>query len=160
MITNICTEISQPLETYTGDAYQAMRQFDTVEEICRWIEMLLVDYATEISIHQVELKDPVIEKAIEYIKAHIFEKVCAEDVCRYIGFSKAYFSKYFKEKTNLNFRAYLLDLKITYAQQQLASNSNTPSELSVMFGYEEYSSFSRAFKMRTGFSPIDYQKNI
>lgn len=37
-------------------------------------------------------------------------------------------------------------------------NRYTPSELALLLGYEEYSSFSRAFKARTGFSPQDYQK--
>lgn len=64
----------------------------------------------------------------------------------------------FSFKTDLNFRDYLLDLKVNYAQQMLAENQYTPSELAVLLGYEEYSSFSRAFKVRTGFSPQDYQK--
>lgn len=158
LITEIRTHSEKTLDSYTGDAYQAMRQFDTFEEIYAWLEKVLVDFSYEVSIHHVEMQDPVIEKALEYIKSHICQKISAEDVCRYIGLSKTYFSKYFKEKTDLNFRDYLLDLKIDYAQQKLTENSCTPSELAALLGYEEYSSFSRAFKARTGFSPQDYQK--
>ena len=158
LITEVRTHAGVPLDSYTGDAYQAMRQFDTFDEIYDWVEKILVDYAKEISIHYVERQDPIIEKAIEYIKSHICQKISAEDVCRHIGLSKTYFSKYFKEKTDLNFRDYLLGLKIDYAQQKLMENKYTPSELASLLGYEEYSSFSRAFKARTGFSPQDYQK--
>lgn len=158
LITEIRTHSEKMLDSYTGDAYQAMRQFDTFDEIYAWLEKVLVDFCYEVSIHHVEMQDPVIEKALEYIKSHICRKISAEDVCRHIGLSKTYFSKYFKEKTDLNFRDYLLDLKIDYAQQKLTENSCTPSELAALLGYEEYSSFSRAFKARTGFSPQDYQK--
>lgn len=158
LITEVRTHTENDLEAYPGDAYQAMRQFDTFEEIYAWVEKTLVDFANEVSVQYVEMRDPIIEKAIEYIKSHICQKISAEDVCRYIGLSKNYFSKYFKEKTDLNFRDYLLGLKIDYAQQQLMENRYTPSELALLLGYEEYSSFSRAFKARTGFSPQDYQK--
>lgn len=158
LITEVRTHAGMPLDSYTGDAYQAMRQFDTFDEIYDWVEQVLEDYAKEISIQFVERQDPIIEKSIEYIKAHICQKISAEDVCRHIGLSKTYFSKYFKEKTDLNFRDYLLGLKIDYAQQKLMENEYTPSELALLLGYEEYSSFSRAFKAKTGFSPQDYQK--
>ena len=148
------------LQSYTGDAYQAMRQFDTFEEIKTWVLHILMDYANELSVLQAKSQDPLIQKAVEYITANIFNKVGAEDVCQYIGYSKSYFSKYFRQKTNLNFRDYILDLKITYAQQKLKTNAHTPKELAIMLGYEEYSSFSRAFKARTGFSPTDYQKTF
>lgn len=158
LITEVRTHTNNTLDSYTGDAYQAMRQFDTFDEIYAWVEKVLVDFANEVSIQYVEMQDPIIEKAIEYIRSHICQKIAAEDVCRHIGLSKTYFSKYFKEKTNLNFRDYLLGLKIDYAQQKLLENRYTPSELASLLGYEEYSSFSRAFKARTGFSPQDYQK--
>lgn len=148
------------LKSYTDDAYQAMRQFDTFEEIKNWVLNILMEYISELSVQQAKSQDPLIQKAVEYITANIFNKVGAEDVCHYIGYSKSYFSKYFRQKTNLNFRDYILDLKITYAQQQLKNNTQTPKELSLMLGYEEYSSFSRAFKARTGFSPSDYQKSF
>lgn len=158
LITEARTRSESALNSYTGDAYQTMRQFDTFDEIYAWVENVLVGFSHEISVRHVGMQDPIIEKAIDYIRAHICQKLTAEDVCRHIGLSKTYFSKYFKEKTDLNFRDYLLDLKVNYAQQMLAENQYTPSELAVLLGYEEYSSFSRAFKARTGFSPQDYQK--
>jgi len=148
------------LQSYTDDAYQAMRQFDTFAEIKAWVLGILTEYANELSVQQARSQDPLIQKALEYMAENIFNKVGVEEVCQYIGYSKSYFSKYFRQKTNLNFRDYILDLKITYAQQQLKTNAHTPKELSLMLGYEEYSSFSRAFKARTGFSPSDYQKSF
>lgn len=148
------------LKSYTGDAYQAMRQFDTLAEIKNWVLMILLEFANEFSVSQARLHDPLIQKAVEFITANIFNKVAAEDVCRHIGYSSSYFSKYFRQKTNLNLRDYILDLKITCAQEQLKSNDHSPKEVAIMLGYEEYSSFSRAFKARTGFSPSDYQKSF
>ena len=52
----------------------------------------------------------------------------------------------------------MLNLKITYAQEQLKLSCHSPGEIALSLGYEDYRSFSRAFKSRTGFSPSDYQK--
>ncbi|MGL5434737.1 MAG: response regulator transcription factor [Lachnospiraceae bacterium] len=161
LIMDIRSQLSDAgLQSYTGDAYQAMRQFDTFDQIKNWVYNILIEYTNELSVLQAKSQDPLIQKAVDYITENIFNKVGAEDVCQYIGYSKSYFSKYFRQKTNLNFRDYILDLKITYAQQQLKINAQTPKEVAFMLGYEEYSSFSRAFKTRTGFSPSDYQKSF
>lgn len=161
LIMDIRSQLSDAgLQSYTDDAYQAMRQFDTFDQIKEWVFNVLAEYINELSVLHAKAQDPLIQKAVEYITQNIFNKVGAEDVCQYIGYSKSYFSKYFRQKTNLNFRDYILDLKITYAGQQLKTNAQTPKEVALMLGYEEYSSFSRAFKTRTGFSPSDYQKSF
>lgn len=161
LIMDIRSRLSEAgLESCPDDAYQAMRQFDTFPEIKDWVLGILTEYANELAVRQARTADPLIQKAVEFITDNIFNKVGAEKVCQHIGYSKSYFSKYFRQKTNLNFRDYILDMKITYARQQLKTNAHTPKELALMLGYEEYSSFSRAFKARTGFSPSDYQKSF
>ena len=147
-----------PLQCYPGDSYHALQSLENVDEIKRWMISALLGFIAELRIRSVQKTDPIIESVMKYIRQNIFKKIRIEDICTHVGLSKSYFTTYFKNKTKLNFRDYILDLKISYAMEQLRTSKHTPSELAIMLGYENYRSFNRAFKNRTGYTPSDYQR--
>lgn len=147
-----------PPKSYTGNSFAALQSLQSLKEIRSWMCKILCGFAEELSVSRAAKSDPLIEKALDYINKNLLKNPRTEDVCTYLGLSKSYFSTYFKNKTQLNFRDYLLDLKINYAQEQLKYPEHTSGEVSMILGYEDYRSFSRAFKARTGVTPSDYQK--
>ncbi len=147
-----------PPRSYTGNSFAALQSLSSLKEIKSWMCSILCGFAEELSVSRAAKNDPLIEKALSYINENLLKNPRTEDVCSYLGLSKSYFSTYFKNKTQLNFRDYLLDLKINFAQEQLKHPEHTPGEVSLLLGYEDYRSFSRAFKTRTGVTPSDYQK--
>lgn len=144
--------------SYTGNSFAALSSLNSLEDIRSFMITILCGFAEELTVSQAAKNDPLIEKAIDYINENLLKNPKTEDVCSYLGLSKSYFSTYFKSKTQLNFRDYTLDLKINYAQEQLKFPEHTSGEVSVLLGYEDYRSFSRAFKARTGLTPSEYQK--
>lgn len=162
LILHLRSELTRYLEeapkSFAGDAYMVLQSLSTVDEIRSWMYDILSGFSDEMKVSRATKSDPLIEKAIDYIQKNILKNIHTEDVCNYLGLSKSYFSTYFKNKTQLNFRDYTLDLKISYAQEQLKLPEHTPSDVAIMLGYEDYRSFSRAFKTRTGLAPSDYQK--
>lgn len=147
-----------PPKSYTGNSFATLQLLTSLEEIRSFMCGILCGFAEELSVSRAAKSDPLIKKAIAYINENLLKNPRTEDVCRYLGLSKSYFSTYFKNKTHLNFRDYTLDLKINYAQEQLKHPEHTPGEVSMILCYEDYRSFSRAFKARTGLTPSDYQK--
>ena len=147
-----------PPKSFTGNSYVTLQNLTSLDEIKNWMCGILRSFAGELSVSRATKNDPLIEKAIDYLNKNLLKNPHTEDVCNYLGLSKSYFSTYFKNKTQLNFRDYMLDLKINYAQEQLKQSEHIPSEVALMLGYEDYRSFSRAFKTRTGLTPSDYQK--
>ncbi len=145
-------------KSYTGNSFATLQSLNSMEEIRSFMCKILCVFAEELSVSRAVKSDPLIEKAIDYINKNLLKNPRTEDVCTYLGLSKSYFSTYFKNKTQLNFRDYTLDLKINYAQEQLKFAEHTPGEVSILLGYEDYRSFSRAFKARTGLTPTDFQK--
>ncbi|MEY8357260.1 response regulator [Lachnospiraceae bacterium 54-53] len=147
-----------PPKSYTGNSFATLQSLTSLDEIRGFMCGILCGFAEELSVSRAVKSDPLIEKAISYINENLLNNPRTEDVCGYLGLSKSYFSTYFKNKTQHNFRDYTLDLKINYAQEQLKHPEHTPGEVSMMLCYEDYRSFSRAFKARTGLTPSDYQK--
>lgn len=147
-----------PPKSFTGNSYVTLQNLSSLDEIRDWMCEILCGFASELSVSRATKSDPLIEKAIDYLNKNLLKNPHTEDVCNYLGLSKSYFSTYFKNKTQLNFRDYLLDLKINYAQEQLKLSEHIPSVVATLLGYEDYRSFSRAFKARTGLTPSDYQK--
>jgi len=147
-----------PPISFTGNSYAALSNLSSLEEVRSWMCEILNGFANELAVSRATKNEPLIEKAIAYLHANLLKNPHTEEVCSYLGLSKSYFSTYFKNKTSLNFRDYLLDLKISYAQEQLKHPDITAGDVAILLGYEDYRSFSRAFKTRTGLTPSDYQK--
>ena len=147
-----------PPISFTGNSYAALSNLASLEEVRSWMCEILNGFANELAVSRATKNEPLIEKAIAYLHANLLKNPHTEEVCSYLGLSKSYFSTYFKNKTSLNFRDYLLDLKISYAQEQLKHPDITAGDVAILLGYEDYRSFSRAFKTRTGLTPSDYQK--
>lgn len=145
-------------QSFTGNTYAALQNLASLEDISSWMCSLLLEFATELQVKRAAQTDPLMDKAISYIQKNLLHNPRTEDLCSYLGLGKSYFSTYFKQKAGLTFRDYMLNLKITYAQEQLKLSCHSPGEIALSLGYEDYRSFSRAFKSRTGFSPSDYQK--
>lgn len=162
LVITLQSQLSKHLDgmpkSYTGNTFATLQSLNSLEEIRSFMYRVLSAFAEELSVNRAVKSDPLIEKAMDYIHKNLLRNPRTEEVCSFLGLSKSYFSTYFKNKTQLNFRDYTLDLKINYAQEQLKFSEHTPSEVSIVLGYEDYRSFSRAFKARTGLTPTDYQK--
>ena len=80
-----------------------------------------------------------------------------QDIAREVHLSPSYFAIYFKNKTNVNLRDYLLTEKMEYARRVLMNPSASISDVAYDVGYGDYRSFSRAFKNVHGITPSDFQ---
>ena len=112
----------------------------------------LYPYAEE----DTNLDNDVIKSAKAYIRQHIKENIRAKDVAHHVAFSESYFTIYFKSKTGVNFRDYLLGERIALAKELLKKQELSINEIGYQVGYIDYRSFTRAFKNATGMSPSRY----
>ena len=85
------------------------------------------------------------------------KKIQAEDVAAHVNLSTSYFTIYFKAKTGINFRDYVLKVKIEEAKRLLKTSGDNISQVAYAVGYDDYRSFYRAFKNYTGLTPSEYQ---
>ncbi|MBR2370466.1 MAG: helix-turn-helix transcriptional regulator [Clostridia bacterium] len=101
----------------------------------------------------------VMQTAVEYINNHISENITVEQICRASYMSKFHFCRLFKEKIGLTVMEYVLRTRIIMAKELLTSGNLSISEISERCGFSSTSYFSRAFKLETGLTPMQFKKS-
>lgn len=162
LIINVQKELAAYINT--GESmmeqsdYAYINKLNSLQGIKEWTINLFFKYSDYISEHKNMQRDDVIEKVKRYINEHIYEKITAEDVAEHIHLSEKYFMNYFKEKTNENFKSYILDLKMGKAKELLKQGNKSITEIAHGIGYTDYRGFNRIFKKHTGLTPSEFQE--
>ncbi len=79
--------------------------------------------------------------------------LCLNKISDEFAISESYFSHMFKEKCKVNFSVYLENIRLTEAARIIEENSCNISELYLEVGYNNPTSFRRAFKKKYGVAP-------
>ncbi len=103
--------------------------------------------------------DILIQKAKAYIQAHYDRDLTREEVADAVFLSPAYFSRFFKQKTGMNFIDYLTRVRMQKAAELLATNIRI-SDISKKLGYQSRNRFFINFKQFSGYSPTEYRRQI
>ena len=101
-------------------------------------------------------QEEYIEKFIEicnYISAHCSDELNLEAVASMSGFSKFYFSRLFKQFTNVSFYKYVNQKRIEKAAEMLTEPNISITNVALSCGFESLSSFIRMFKIVKGLYP-------
>ena len=102
----------------------------------------------------------MVQKATEYINAHIYEHLSIDEICSVLHVSKYYFCKKFKQSTGLTVMDYILMTRIISAKNMLENSDLAIGEISSRCGFSIQSYFCRVFKDETGMTPLQYQKSL
>lgn len=73
-----------------------------------------------------------LNKTIDYIKEHIYEKLSTKIIAEYAGYSVYYFGRMFKEYTGKTIMAYVRDMRLELAKDDF--DENRVCDLAEKFG--------------------------
>lgn len=100
-----------------------------------------------------EPSDPIPEVR-RYVQAHFMDSaMCLSLLSEQFHISESYLSHLFKERTGCNFSVYLEDLRLNEAMKRLRGGSGTLQDLYEDLGYNNATTFRRAFKKKFGVPP-------
>lgn len=136
-------------------SFKEILSYESISSLKKWLIHFFVHYS-ELLKDSNENSDTIIRMAKKYINDHLNSNIKTKDIAAQVNLSESYFAIYFKNKTGINLRDYILKVKIDYAKQLLKQKQNNISEIAYLTGYQDYRSFSRAFKNETGMSPTEY----
>lgn len=102
----------------------------------------------------------VMDNVQEYLQAQYADQaLCLDAVADHLGVSYYFLSRIFREETNRSFSELLNDIRVSHAIRLLGESSLSVQEIGASVGYTNWSTFLRAFRKRTGTTPLRYRKD-
>ena len=96
---------------------------------------------------------------LTYLNAHLTEDLSIDDLASRFYLSRSYLMHTFKAQTGYTIGGYLLTKRLFLAKELIAAG--TPiTEVCYSCGFQNYSTFSRAYKKSFGESPRDYRQSL
>ena len=102
----------------------------------------------------------IVERAKQYIADHLAGDVTLNTVASTAYINPAYFSILFKQSAGMNFHDYVIGRKMDHARRLLIEDRMKIYEVAGQVGYQNYRSFSDAFKRHWGATPSEYVKDF
>lgn len=96
-------------------------------------------------------------KLLEWIENNLNTRITVSELASIAGYSERYLRILFKRHTGMSPSEYITKRKLTQAAFMLRETSRPITDISLMFGFEYQTAFSRSFKKFTGKSPREYR---
>ena len=100
-----------------------------------------------------------IEAYVEELDRRFFEATTIDAAAAAVNMSRRRFTQLFREVAGSSWLSYVRRRRVQHAQHLLATTSRTVTSIAFECGFEELSSFYRAFRRYAGVSPTVYRLN-
>lgn len=97
-----------------------------------------------------------VQAMIEYIDQHLEEDLSLETLGEQFYISKYYAAHEFKERTGISVHQYILKKRLQRCADEIKTGKPV-SRICTEYGFQDYSSFYRAFRKEYNVSPKEYQ---
>lgn len=124
---------------------------------CAEIEPLsLTDYQQEYD----QFDTDRINHIYQYSINHFQKKISIEEIAEVANVSPHSFCRYFKSRSRKTYSQFLLELRIGHACKLLAESKLPVAQICFDSGFHNFANFNKYFKLHTGQSPLQYQKQF
>lgn len=96
----------------------------------------------------------------QLIDSQYRQELSVEEMADRYQLSVNHFNKIFKDFNGMPFREYLINVRVEKAKEYLANPQMNIREVGTLVGYVNPNYFSRIFKKKTGFTPIEYRNQL
>ena len=161
LMSRICTENGMEMELSfrLSDYYIGKLDYlDTKEDIEEWHNKMILDYTKRMQVlkQNAAMSRPISE-CINYIYAHIKERITVEDLAKATGNSPSYISRLFKSEVGIPVSEYIRKVKIDKAKNLLRFSDFTLVEIASYLSFSSQSHFIKLFQEETKMTPKKYR---
>lgn len=100
----------------------------------------------------------IINSARLYIDQNCATNITLDDIARFSGFSKYYFSRVFKQQLGVSFSEYLRYKRISMAEDLLIHTRQSVQEIATAAGFGSIATFNRVFREVKSCTPSRYRE--
>jgi len=101
-----------------------------------------------------------INTVYEYSLKHFRRSIQLDEIASVAHISPHSFCRYFKSRTRKTYTRFLIELRVGHACRLLIENNLSIKQLCYESGFNNSTSFYKYFKLITGKSPLDYQREF
>lgn len=160
LITRACKEAGM-------EAEQAYRLSDfyilkldtahTMQAVSALHDQMVLDFTGKMRLLQNGTTSKPITACIDYIYAHIKERITIEDLAAYTNMSSNYLSRLFKKEVGISISDYIREKKIEKSQNLLKYCDYSLVEIANYLSFSSQSHFIQVFKQFVGMTPKKYR---
>jgi AraC family transcriptional regulator len=100
------------------------------------------------------------KKVTDYIEAHLSENISLRQLAAVAQLSPYHFARAFKQSFGTPPHHYHMSRRIERAKAILEGPARTVTEVGVMLGFSETSSFTASFRRSVGVTPTNYRRSV
>ena len=135
-----------------------MAAFSSLEELERGFVRLASCICTGIESLEKTKERSLLDQVLTFINGRYADHTLSlETISQEHGISASHLSRSFKEKTGMNFTAYVWQKRVEEAKRQLDATADPLRDIIQRVGYMDAPSFIRKFKKETGLTPGQYR---
>lgn len=95
---------------------------------------------------------------VQFISRHVNEPLQVGDVVEYIGKSRSYLTKQFKQELGFDISSFIMRCKLEEAKSLLTFSEKKLNEISSYLCFSSQAYFQNVFKKKYGMTPLQYRK--
>lgn len=160
-VTRLCVESGMEMEQAfrLSDFYiLKLDSLHTLQAVSDLHDKMVLDFTGKMRFLKRNLNaSKPVTTCIDYIYAHIKERITIEDLAAYSGLSASYLSRLFKQETGISVSEYVREKKIEKAQNLLKYCDYSLIEIANYLSFSSQSHFIQLFKDYTGMTPKKYR---
>ena len=134
-----------------------LAEMEDDEDLAQWLRDAFDRIFAAASQLRAAPTEPVVNKALAYMRAHLHEDLSREVVARQAGASAGRLSRLLKERTGHSFVDLLRELRIEQAARRLTEGDDGIAAIAMDCGFCDQSYFTRVFHAARGLTPGEYR---
>lgn len=135
-----------------------VKELETIDEIEQYFRDMIYRCNDSFQDHEQDSIRKIIESAVIFMKENYTKDISLEILSKRFNISQAYFCRLFKKELGVNFKDYLIELRLEKAKELLLSSEMKIYEVAGIVGYEDQRYFSELFKCKVGLTPLEYRE--
>lgn len=160
-ITRSCLHAGMEIEqAYRLSDFYIMKldSIHTLSGVASLHTRMVLDFAGKMRLLQKNAStSKPISDCIDYVYAHLTERITIEDLADHVNLSSSYLSRLFKQELGISVSDYIREKKLDRAQNLLRYTDNSFAEIANILSFSSQSHFIQAFKSHTGMTPKKYR---
>jgi len=141
-----------------NNIYSNMNKIGTLDEMKEFLILYCNSAIVKIEKKKLNRKSDMLAEILDYIAEHFSEyDISTESLANMVNLTPGYFGKIFSESIGKTINEYIMDLRLSKAQELIKTTSLNINEISLKVGFNNSTYFATLFKKNFGFTPNQYR---